>query len=64
MNHITWQNAFASTAFSAHGTIAVTLRVIANQQSIAWLKHGSTTSHITLHMNHSSRFMFKPPVSK
>jgi hypothetical protein len=45
MNYITWQNAFASTAFSAHGTIAVTLRVMQISNQLHGSKHG-TTSHI------------------
>jgi hypothetical protein len=55
MNYIIGKNAFASTAFSAHGTIAVTLRVDADQQSVI-ASHSGTTSHIAFHMNHSSRF--------
>jgi hypothetical protein len=60
MNYIAWQNAFASTAFSAHGTIAVTFTGC-DQQSVAW-HQTRQHHHITFHMNHSSRFMFKPPV--
>jgi hypothetical protein len=55
MNYIAWQNAFASTAFSAHGTIAVTFTVCRSAISCI-VKHGGTTSHIAFHMNHSSRF--------
>jgi hypothetical protein len=55
MNYIAWQNAFMSTAFSAHGTIAV---LYGNCKSVNCMhtKHGGTTSHITLYMNHLSSF--------